>query len=366
VPQTAPTEAQESARRGAQAISRLEKADNGPTDPSQTTDPDIVCVSFKEGLSEDWCYAACTNGICPPEAAGDCMCGKGAPKQQQQQASGQGKDWASGAVLPKAAEAPSAVAEAPSAAVAVPLPSLAAPTDPTCISIKTGTPDFWCQNSCGAQTNYCPEDTCKCGQGAVQESQAKASKAMDDWNEAERQNRVKSGEGDDEPAAPAQQAAAIPAAPGPATAQETATAADAWAAAAAQTPPEAVPAVPAAAAVSPPAQPILTGPEPTQPTDAWKAAAEAASKPVVAIPVADALASPVPVAPPALTPQAQKNIADRDAAMAARDAEIAGREQPEDWVAGAKEAMDKVMADRDAEIAARTDGTSVPLGAIPA
>ena len=26
----------------------------GPKDPSTTKDPDIVCVSFKEGLSEDW------------------------------------------------------------------------------------------------------------------------------------------------------------------------------------------------------------------------------------------------------------------------------------------------------------------------
>merc|ERR1740133_736612 len=114
--------------------------DQGPTDPSTTKDPDS-------------------------------MCGKGAPgKQQQAQAAQQGmtKDWASGAVLPKAAEAPalvapSAVAVAPSAVavapVAVapaavapaavaedgtPLPSLAAPTDPSCISLKTGTPDFWC------------------------------------------------------------------------------------------------------------------------------------------------------------------------------------------------------------------------------
>ena len=34
-----------------------------------------VCVSLKDGLSEDWCYTACPNALCPPEAAGDCMCG---------------------------------------------------------------------------------------------------------------------------------------------------------------------------------------------------------------------------------------------------------------------------------------------------
>ena len=34
-----------------------------------------ICVSLKDGLSEDWCYMACPNAVCPPEAAGDCMCG---------------------------------------------------------------------------------------------------------------------------------------------------------------------------------------------------------------------------------------------------------------------------------------------------
>merc|ERR1740130_414438 len=34
-----------------------------------------VCVSLKDGLSEDWCFTACPNALCPPEAAGDCMCG---------------------------------------------------------------------------------------------------------------------------------------------------------------------------------------------------------------------------------------------------------------------------------------------------
>ena len=377
----------------------------GVQDPSTTNpDPDLVCVSFKVDVSEAWCYATCTgykdDGRCPPEVAGECMCGKGPSKQQQAQASqpGMTKGWASGAVLPKAAEAPplvapSAVAVAPTAVavapvaelpVAVapaavaedgtPLPSLAAPTDPSCISLKTGTPDFWCQNTCGAKTNYCPEDTCKCGKGALQESQAKASAAMDAWNEAERQNRLTSGESDQAATSPAaQQAAAVPV-------PAAQTAADAWAAAAAQVPPEPVTAIPdtqtavpaaaypdtpAAAAVSPAAQPVngagLAGPEPTQPTDAWKAAAEAASKPQVAAPLD---ASPLPVAPPVLTPQAQKNVAEREANTAARDADIASRPVTEDWVAAAKADMDKVMADRDAEIAARTDGTSVPVNAV--
>jgi hypothetical protein len=251
------------------------------------------------------------------------------------------------------AELPVAVAPAAVAEDGTPLPSLAAPTDPSCISLKTGTPDFWCQNTCGAKTNYCPEDTCKCGKGAQKESQAKASAAMDAWNEAERQNRLTSGESDQATTSPAA-AAQVP--PEPVTAiPDTQTA----------VPAAAYPDTPAAASVSPAAQPVngagLAGPEPTQPTDAWKAAAEAASKPQVAAPLD---ASPLPVAPPVLTPQAQKNVAEREANTAARDADIASRPATEDWVAAAKADMDKVMADRDAEIAARTDGTSVPVNAV--
>merc|ERR1719453_244062 len=94
----------------------------------------------------------------------------GAPKPSQQQQSGQGKDWASGAALPKEQSAAPAVA-AP--AVAAPA---AAPTV-SCVAIKANFTDSWCQNSCGAQISSCPEDICKCGEGAAQESQAKAAKA---------------------------------------------------------------------------------------------------------------------------------------------------------------------------------------------
>jgi len=43
-------------------------------------DPNVVCVVFEEGVTEDWCYAACMNGVCPFEAKGKCMCAKGAEK----------------------------------------------------------------------------------------------------------------------------------------------------------------------------------------------------------------------------------------------------------------------------------------------
>ncbi len=364
-------------------------------------DPDVVCVSFKEGLPEDWCYAACTNGVCPPEAAKDCMCGKGEPKskaQQGQQQSGHGKDWASGAILPKETGV--------------------APVDPTlasnraCVAVKPGYTDSWCQTTCGASPTACNADFCNCEAGASQQAQAKQQKAMSDWEEAERRHRAEMPSPD--PVAPAQQqaaAAAAPAAAAPAAgAQQAAAAApaptaaggpettdewkaaaalkppdatlpapneptDAWKAAAANTPPQPVTAQAAAGsvpAVSPAAAAPggLTGPAPTQPTDAWKAAAQASSKPAVAL---DPAASPAPAADPManLTPQAKQIIADRDALEKARNDEIQQREaaktdQERDWTAGAKQAMDQVLKDRDAEIASRTDGTAVPTGAIPA
>ena len=123
-------------------------------------DPDVVCVSFKEGVNEDWCYAACTNGVCPPDAAKDCMCARGGerkaePAQQQsaqQSAQGStapGTDWASGAKLPTPVVAPSATN----------------PSGLTCTAIGTGVSDSWCQTTCkpppGGTAN-CPENLCKC------------------------------------------------------------------------------------------------------------------------------------------------------------------------------------------------------------
>ena len=55
-----------------------------PITPANNHDPNVVCVSFNEEVSEDWCYAACLGGICPPDAATDCMCSKGAEKPEQQ------------------------------------------------------------------------------------------------------------------------------------------------------------------------------------------------------------------------------------------------------------------------------------------
>ena len=116
--------------------------------PANNHDPNVVCVSFNEEVTEDWCYAACLGGICPPDAATDCMCSKGAEKPEQQSSGSAGKDWATGMDLPQGA-----VAATPS-------------TDPTCKAIKAGYSDFWCQTSCGAAgTTACPEDLCSCEAG---------------------------------------------------------------------------------------------------------------------------------------------------------------------------------------------------------
>ena len=113
-------------------------------------DPNIVCVSFKEGVNEDWCYAACTNGVCPPDAAKDCMCATGGEGGQ----SSGNPEGPGGAAQATPAQATPAVVANPN-----PNPALA------CASIGAGVSDSWCTNSCkppdGGTVN-CPEAMCKC------------------------------------------------------------------------------------------------------------------------------------------------------------------------------------------------------------
>ena len=138
-------------------------------------------LSFTEGVTEDWCYAACTNGVCPPDAAKDCMCAAGTPKQASQQQSGSaGKDWASGATLPKGTTEAAPVGD----------------TVTTCVALQPGYSDFWCQTTCQATgTKACPEDLCRCGAGAKQATQQAQDKAMDAWEAAELKHRLDSGTG---------------------------------------------------------------------------------------------------------------------------------------------------------------------------
>ena len=137
-------EAKASAERA--TVDNTRQDPEAPT-PSNQHDPNVVCVSFDESITEDWCYAACLNGVCPPDAAKGCMCstGNGVRSDQQQE------DFTA------------------------------------CVSIRAGYTDFWCQTSCGAAgTTTCPEDLCSCDEGASQQAQAKQLKAMNEWEETQR------------------------------------------------------------------------------------------------------------------------------------------------------------------------------------
>ena len=131
----------------------------------------MVCVSFNEKVKLDWCYAACTNGVCPPDAAADCMCAMGGDKEQtsksDQQAKGEapldhtgdglpssGTDWASGAKIPKAPTAPTAATAEKADETAL-----------VCAAKDKSVSAAWCTTTCkpaGGGIANCPEDLCSC------------------------------------------------------------------------------------------------------------------------------------------------------------------------------------------------------------
>ena len=167
----------------ADAAKRAAEANKAATvDPikARDWDPNVVCVSFNEEVKLDWCYAACTDGVCPTDAAANCMCAKGgdgqasskqqqqskgaqqqskeaSPEQQQQQTVPEGTgnglpatgtDWASGAKLPTPASAN------------------ADPVSLSCAAVEGGSvSDAWCETTCkpaGGGIANCPEDLCSC------------------------------------------------------------------------------------------------------------------------------------------------------------------------------------------------------------
>ena len=142
------------------------KSPDGAITPKDR-DPNIVCVSFKEGVNEDWCYAACTNGVCPPDAAKDCMCATGG-EGGQSSGNPEGPGGAAQATSAQATPAQATPAVVPNPN---PNPALA------CASIGAGVSDSWCTNSCkppdGGTVN-CPEAMCKCDDTAENVLRARA------------------------------------------------------------------------------------------------------------------------------------------------------------------------------------------------
>jgi len=277
-------EAEATAKR--QAIDNT-KADEKASTPANTHDPNVVCIPL-EGYEEDWCYAACPTGLCPSDAKVGCMCAAGngvtgdGDQQQQQQ--------------------------------------------DTCVAIKSGYSDFWCQTTCGAVNAVCPVDLCSCEEGASQKAKAAKAKVMEDWEEAQRKHLE--AEGPIKATQPKPVAPAVPAALGPATPEQTKAAADAWAAAAAAAPaPEAVAAQPAIAA----ATPVAAQPAADDALDddqaataaaaaAWAAAAAAPAP--VAVSAEPAVAAATTVAATATAAAAAQNK--KNVAAAAAPAALAG------------------------------------------
>ena len=135
----------------------------------------MVCVSFNEKVKLDWCYAACQNGVCPPDAAADCMCALGGDQEQKSKPDQQtqeehaaekhvdhsgdglpsvGTDWASGAKIPKAPTAPTAAGA-----------EQADETNLVCAAKDDSVSAAWCTTTCkpaGGGIANCPEDLCSC------------------------------------------------------------------------------------------------------------------------------------------------------------------------------------------------------------
>jgi len=163
-------EIEKSADEAARAADEANKAAVADPIKARDWDPNVVCVSFNEKVKLDWCYAACTNGVCPPDAAADCMCAKGGDKEQKskpdQQAKGAptagtgdglpstGTDWASGAKIPKAPTAPTAT---PAEKVDE--------TSLVCAAKDKSVSAAWCTTTCkpaGGGIANCPEKLCSC------------------------------------------------------------------------------------------------------------------------------------------------------------------------------------------------------------
>ena len=172
--------AEEEATERAKAADEANKAAVADPIKARDWDPNVVCVSFNEKVKLDWCYAACKDGVCPPDAAADCMCAKGgdteqpskpdqqaAVDQQQQAEDGakdhtgdglpsSGTDWASGAKIPKAPTAATAAADDASL---------------VCSAKDKSVSAAWCTTTCrpasGGIAN-CPEDLCSCEDTAAQ------------------------------------------------------------------------------------------------------------------------------------------------------------------------------------------------------
>jgi hypothetical protein len=175
---------------------------DGLPDPAASPSPDASpaaaaaedtksnCKAVIATATDEWCASTCATDYCPPTA---CKCDDKPKRAAAGHSSVQ-------LLAPQDSPAPAAAADAVPTdwATGAPLPQPAVDThdfagsgDTSCVSIQAGTSDYWCATSCEA--GDCPQTMCKCGEGAKQQKEDAAAKALDSWKEAQAEVKAVGG-----------------------------------------------------------------------------------------------------------------------------------------------------------------------------
>tara|TARA_B100000795_G_scaffold201077_1_gene154811 strand:- start:665 stop:1810 length:1146 start_codon:yes stop_codon:yes gene_type:complete len=129
-----------------------------------------ICWSTRAGVTDEWCM-----GMIGTEQA-MCECGNAADRPAAKPAAIVPIDpnHVNGDSLTDWSGAPAPINTVPSAK--------------DCVPIAVGYSDFWCSTTCA--TGSCPEELCKCGDAAKQESKEMIGQVKDNWAEAEKRARA--------------------------------------------------------------------------------------------------------------------------------------------------------------------------------
>merc|ERR1740117_232771 len=129
-----------------------------------------ICWSTRAGVTDEWCM-----GMIGTEQA-MCECGNAADRPTAKPAAIVPIDpnHVNGDKLTDWSGAPAPINTVPSAK--------------DCVPIAVGYSDFWCSTTCA--TGSCPEELCKCGDAAKQESKEMIGQVKDNWAEAEKRARA--------------------------------------------------------------------------------------------------------------------------------------------------------------------------------
>jgi|TARA_B110001469_G_C9580479_1_gene287902 hypothetical protein len=127
-------------------------------EPEAVANAADMCVSVAPGTTDNWCQLTCAAQECPESL---CKCGDNAKELKASK---------------KAANKANAAASG-SAPVDEQKWDDAVTTNSSCISIQSGTNDYWCQITCGT-AGGCPDNMCKCGDEKALKKKAKEDLIM--------------------------------------------------------------------------------------------------------------------------------------------------------------------------------------------